>query len=122
MPLLLSEHFQRLFPNVCPFWLLGATSSLFCPLRLYSLRRVTPAQRVIFMLSPATSFRGPQFLCVQTFLKTIVLRHAIAARRDTFLQVTANFFRDPQSPRSVPSALRVAPQLDVDPYAASSVP
>jgi hypothetical protein len=38
-----------------------------------------------------------------------------AARQDTFLQAAANFLRDPQSPRVIPSALHVALKLDVDP-------
>jgi hypothetical protein len=70
----------------------------FLPMTI-SLRRATPAQRVTFISAAVTSIRSPQFLCVQNFLKMLLLRHATVARRDTFLQVAANFSRDPQSPQ-----------------------
>jgi hypothetical protein len=93
LPLFHSGAFQHLYMNVRPFRLLGVTSSLFCPLRL------CPAQRVIFLPAVVNSFCGPQFPCVRIFLKTFSLRHATVARRNIFLQVTANFLRDPQSPQ-----------------------
>jgi hypothetical protein len=70
-----------------------------CFVTRFPLCRATSAWQVIFLLSAANSFCGPQFPCVRDFLKTFLLRHATLARRNTFLQATANFLRDPQFPQ-----------------------
>jgi hypothetical protein len=95
IPVLHCGPFRRLFPSVRLFRV-SRSASLFCLLRL------CPAQRVIFIPAAVTSFRSPQFLCVQNFLKMFLLRHATVARRDTFLQAAANFSRDLQIPRFSP--------------------
>jgi hypothetical protein len=74
MPFLHTGPFQRLFRSIRPFRVSRSVSSLFCPVR------PCPAQRVIFI--PATvTFRSPQNPWVRIFLKTLILRHATAARR-----------------------------------------
>jgi hypothetical protein len=59
--LLHSGHFQLLFPNVRLFGILGETSPSFCSLRLCPLRRATPAQRVIFLLTVSIPFSVHNF-------------------------------------------------------------
>jgi hypothetical protein len=93
VPVLHSGPLQLLLSFIRPFGLLGATSSLFCPLRLCL------AQRVTFLPAAVTDFRCVQFPWVQDFLKMFFLRHATVARRETFLRAATNFFWDPQSPR-----------------------
>jgi hypothetical protein len=99
IPILHSRPFQHIFLDVRSFGVLGVTSSLFCPLRLCTLRHVTFVLWVILLLAAANSFCGPQFPWVRIFLKTFLLHCVPAARRDIFLQTAANFLWDPQSPR-----------------------
>jgi hypothetical protein len=56
------------------------------------LSRATFAQRVVLIPASVNSR-------VRIFLKRFLFRHAIFARRDTFLQAAANFLLDSRCPR-----------------------
>jgi hypothetical protein len=84
MPFSHSESFQLLFSSVRLFGISCSTMSLVGYFLTKSLlRRATPARRVTFIQAAVTSFRSPQFLCVQDFLKMFLLCHATVARRLT---------------------------------------
>jgi hypothetical protein len=85
----------------CPLLLLAVFLSILrCGGSLISRRRTPFLHPGPFLIPSATkSFDNSQFSLVQVFLKTFLLRRATVARQDTFLQVAANFLRDPQSPR-----------------------
>jgi hypothetical protein len=102
MSLLHSGPFQRLFPNIRPFWDSCTTSPWSYVLRSCPMRRATFLLWVIVLLTVANSFCGPQFPWIRIFLKTYPLHHATDAR-DTFLHAAANSLRDPQSPQVISS-------------------
>jgi hypothetical protein len=61
---------QRLFTSSRLFGIACSTLSLVGYfLTKLLLRHATPARRVTFISAAVTSFRSPEFLCIQDFLK-----------------------------------------------------